>query len=383
MNITREQARRYLLNYHRLTDAFPLSTDQIPQYVRKVGCIQFDPLNVVGRNPDLVMQARCPGYVKGGIDKIIYENRRLFDVWDKNMSICAVEDWPFLTAARKYVLPWYEKFRPAIERIAAHLKTHEYACSSDFPLDEKVAWYWGKQRLAKAALECMCYAGTAVVHHKKGNRRYYCLAENFIPREYYSRENPHLTHEDYCRWQVKRRINAIGLLWNRGGDGWLGTINFKSSDRNLGFRSLLSNKEIREIKIEGLKEPLYAAAENLELLDASKYPPEKSMRILAPLDNLIWERKLTEALFGFHYRWEVYTPPAKRKYGYYVLPLLWGDGFAGRLEMEAGGAVLAVKSLWWENGSTASPSRSRALEACLRRFARYNGCENTQIRTSL
>lgn len=97
---------------------------------------------------------------------------------------------------------------------------NDFACSSDFEFDEKVDWHYGPQRLAKAALECMCYAGLAVVRHKKGTRRYYCLSDKYISEKYFTMPKPNNTDEEYFKWVVLRRINNIGVLWNRHSDAW-------------------------------------------------------------------------------------------------------------------------------------------------------------------
>ena len=381
--LTKKQACQFLVLYHHLTECTALCGDEmILNYIRKVGCIQFDPLDVVGKNADLVLQSRCPHYKRGDIEKLLYQDRALFDVWDKNMSICAVEDWPYFSRNRAYIQPYHLKFKDAIETIITHLRENESACSSDFDMNTKVHWYYGAQRLAKASLECMCYAGTAVVHHKKGTRRYYGLAEKWIPPQLLATEDPNRTDEEYYKWIVLRRINSIGLLWNRGGDAWLGLLDFKSPHRNSGFRDLLQEKRIVEVKVEGLQHPLYLSRENIPLLETvltSPFPTGNT-RILAPLDNLLWDRKLIAELFGFDYKWEVYVPAAKRKYGYYVLPVLCGDQFIGRVEMriDKNSRSLIAESFWWE-GAASPKEHSQNIEQCLHRFAEFNLCGTVHV----
>ncbi len=388
--LTKQQARQYLIRYHHFTHDTQLTgDDDILAYVRKVGCIQYDPLDQVGKNADLVLQSRYPRYQKNDLEKLLYRDKRLFDVWDKNMSICGVEDWPYFSRTRAYIRPWYERFNDAIEMITDYLRKNESACSSDFALDTKVQWYFGRQRLARAALECMCYAGAAVVHHKKGTRRYYCLAEKHIQPHLFAMSDPNPTDEDYYKWLVLRRINSIGLLWNRGGDAWLGTLNFKSANRNQAFTDLLQTEKIVEFKVEGIKHPVYISRENIPLLQSVR---EKTLdeipdatRILAPLDNFLWDRKLIEELFGFEYRWEVYTPAHKRKYGYYVLPVLYNDQFMGRTELRTDktNGTLIVQGFWWEDKFKPSSAHKKSLKACLKRFAKYNRCDDVVMEVKI
>lgn len=198
---TKQEICNYLVAYQHLCDDSILqANDSIVEFIRKVGCIQYDPLDVVGRNADLVLQSRFRSYIKGDIEKYLYSDRVVFDVWDKNMSICAVSDWPYFERFRKRYLKWCDEHKDTIVMITQYLQTNDFACSSEFSFEEKVDWHYGPQRLAKAALECMCYAGVAVVHHKKGTRRYYGLAQNYISEEYYKMLDPNNTDEEYYKW---------------------------------------------------------------------------------------------------------------------------------------------------------------------------------------
>ncbi len=379
----KQQIRNYLVAYHHLSDEWALKNmEDIVAYIGKVGCIQYDPLDVVGKNPDLVLQSRYGSYRKGDIDRYLYSDRTLFDVWDKNMSICATSEWPYFEKHRKQYLKWCHEHKETIDKITGYLRTNDFACSSDFDFEEKVGWHYGPQRLAKAALECMCYAGLAVVHHKKGTRRYYCLADRFVPQQYFTMCNPNKTDEEYFKWVVLRRINSIGALWNKQSDAWLGINGFKSEHRNRAFEALLNTGEISEIKVEGIKDPLYIAAENLERLQETMNIPVKNKyaRMLAPLDNILWDRKLIAALFGFEYKWEVYTPAAERKYGYYVLPVLCDGKFIGRIEMQTDkkSKTLVVKSFWAEDNSRLSTYKRKIIGG-INAFAKYNLCDQVDL----
>lgn len=384
---TKQQICDYLVKYQHLCDEDALEyRDRIVEYIRRVGCIQYDPLDVVGRNPDLVLQSRCSCYQKGDIEKYLYTDRLLFDVWDKNMSICAVSDWAYLERFRKRHVNWCNEHRDAIEKITGYLSINDFACSADFELEERVGWHYGPQRLAKAALECMCYAGLAVVHHKKGARRYYCLSDKYIPQEYLRMDEMNKTDEEYYKWFVLRRINSIGLLWNRQSDAWLGINGLKSEDRNRAFNALLKEGKISEITVEDMKHTLYIATENLELLEISIKKPAKSdyARILAPLDNLLWDRKLIAELFDFEYKWEVYTPIAERKYGYYVLPILCDNKLIARIEMETDkkSKTLKVKKFWPQDGIKISKYKNKIISG-IDRFKLYNLCDKIEICCSI
>ncbi|MFC3745248.1 DNA glycosylase AlkZ-like family protein [Paenibacillus sp. GCM10012306] len=383
LSYSKADIRKYLITYHHLSDDSALqSTSQIAEYIRKVGCIQYDPLDVVGRNPDLTLQSRYATYRKGDIDQYLYTERILFDVWDKNMSICEVNDWPSFQRFRERYLRWCHEHQETIDVITAYLREHGTACSSDFVLEERVDWHYGPQRLAKAALEAMCYAGLAVVHHKKGTRRYYGLADQFIPEPYFSSPAPYTTEEEFYKWFVLRRINSVGLLWNRQSDAWLGINGLKSQHRNEAFQALIDEGSIYEVAVEGIKHPLYLATDHVELLKSSaeRELSGNTARILAPLDNLMWDRKLIQELFGFEYTWEVYVPAPKRKYGYYVLPVLCDQQLIGRIELETdkSSQTLIVKHFWPQSEMNSLDYREQLLTG-LERFKQYNLCSGIEI----
>lgn len=379
----KHQICNFLVAYQHLCDETNLeSTDSIIEYIQKVGCIQYDPLDVVGRNPDLVLQSRCSCYKKGDIERYLYAERVLFDVWDKNMSISAINDWAYFERYRKRYFDWCNEHKETIDEIIKYLRVNDYACSSDFEFEDKVGWHYGPQRLSKAALECMCYAGLAVVHHKKGARRYYCLSDKFVLERYFTMSDPNITDEEYFKWVVLRRINSIGVLWNRPSDAWLGINEFKSEQRNSAFNALLDEGKILEIAVEGIKHKLYIATDNLEVFKTyvNKSISGGYVRILAPLDNMLWDRKLIAELFGFEYKWEVYTPAAERKYGYYVLPVLCGNKFIGRIEMETDkkSRTLIVKKFWSEGEGNISLYRNDIISG-INKFAKYNLCDRVDI----
>ncbi|MBO9609956.1 MAG: winged helix DNA-binding domain-containing protein, partial [Paenibacillaceae bacterium] len=128
-----------------------------------------------------------------------------------------------------------------------------------------------------------------------------------------------------------------------------------------------------------MKDMLYCRAEDLPLIETVLQHPAPKLRceLIAPLDNLLWDRKLINELFGFDYTWEIYTPEIKRKFGYYVLPLLYGDRFIGRAEIiaERKTGTLVVKNIWYENDIKPTQPLRSALNSCIQRFASFNGCK--------
>jgi uncharacterized protein YcaQ len=129
------------------------------------------------------------------------------------------------------------------------------------------------------------------------------------------------------------------------------------------------------LHVEGVKLPLYLRAEDhptlVMVLDND--PPAPRACFLAPLDNLLWDRRLIEALFGFRYTWEVYKPASERQYGYYVLPVLYGDRFIARFEpvRDKASASLLIRNWWWEEGVRQSKRMQAELRRSIQRFMRF------------
>jgi uncharacterized protein YcaQ len=159
---------------------------------------------------------------------------------------------------------------------------------------------------------------------------------------------------------------------------WLGSAGMNSPRRKAAFAALLAEGSILPVAVEGIRDTLYCVASDRELLEAaqSSGPLAPRTELLAPLDNLLWDRRLIAALFGFDYKWEVYTPAEQRKFGHYVLPILSGERFVGRAEIvnDRKAQALLVKGVWLEGGVEHTEAVETALADCWERFARFNGC---------
>ncbi|GIP38996.1 hypothetical protein J31TS4_22760 [Paenibacillus sp. J31TS4] len=346
-------------------------------YIRRVGCIQFDPLNVVGTNPELVLQSRIDGLDQSMLGELLYEDRKLIDYWDKMMSIFLIEDWPYFARSRGRHQAWCTANQASVDPIYAEIEERGVVCSGDLDYGEKVSWAWGPTRLSRAALEGLYHAGHLVIHHKVKTRKYYDLAKRVLPPDLYGLADPFETEEQYHDWHVLRRIGSVGLLWNRPSDAWLGILGMKTRERHAAFARLLAARRITEVRVEGLEHPLYARTEDVPLLERgmTEEPAVRRASILAPLDNLLWDRKLVQELFGFEYRWEVYKPAAERKYGYYVLPVLDGDRLVARFEPvhHKAGKPLTIKQWWWEEGVVVDEGLRERVQQSLERLASFLG----------
>jgi len=246
-----------------------------------------------------------------------------------------------------------------------------------------VDWWWGPTRLVRVALETMYAGGELVIHHRVNTRKVYDLASRHIPAGLYSAPDPHSTDEDYRDWYVLRRIGGLGLLSGRSGDAWLAMFGIKRQERAAALTRLVAEGRATAVGVQGISFPFYVRSADraaLEQTIAAPDPPPQAA-IIAPLDNLLWDRRQVAELFGFAYRWEVYKPVAERRYGYYVLPILYGDRFVARWEpgYDKKARALTIKGWWWEPGVSPTPELQAELRRCFARFRAYLGAGSLRI----
>lgn len=386
--ISKQQARRFLLCHQALWPPQRLiGKEGILHIIRRAGCIQFDPLNIVGHNQELVLQSRIQDFRPRMLTELLYEDRKLLDGWDKNMSIYPVEDWPYFArireADRRSLSARCPQAVSVAPQIIKHIGEHGPISSADLEFDDTVDWPWAPTRLSRAALESMYFWGDLVVHHKIHTRKVYDLTARQIPADICKASDPNQTEAQYHDWYVLRRMGGIGMIGDRAGEAWLGISDMKAPQRAAAFARLLGQNKIFAVRVEDLKLPLYLRAEDKPTLDrilAGEEPPPQAA-ILAPLDNLLWDRRMVKELFDFDYRWEVYKPVVDREFGYYVLPILYGDRIIARFEPGSNkkAGILVIKNWWWEPGVKSTAKLRTALGRCFHKFKDFLGASTIQV----
>ncbi|AKI96766.1 winged helix-turn-helix domain-containing protein [Kosmotoga pacifica] len=388
MQLTKKQARQFILIHQMIMPPRKLmGKEGVLQYIHHAGCIQFDPLNVVGYNPYLVLQSRIENFKSEYLQELLYSDRKLLDGWDKNMSIYSIEDWPYFSRYREEAYQRYgdgsSPINKILPKVREALNRNGPLSSIDLNFDTMVDWSWAPTRAARAALESMYYWGELIIHHKVGTRKVYDFTKKHLPSELLSLPDPNTTMEQYFEWHVKRRIKAVGLLWGRPSDAWLGIRWMKSNECIEALSRLEKKGEVLRIEVEDIKYPFYILKEEApllhEVLNGVDVEPQASF--IAPLDNLLWDRKLIKEIFGFEYVWEVYKPVSERKYGYYVLPVLYGDRFVARFEPKFDKKIgkLNIINWWWEPDMIVSKEMEKALIQCFKQFLEYLGATGVQF----
>ena len=391
VTMTQDQARRFILSKQGLLGKYRFAGKPgAYQYIRQAGCIQYDPVDVCGKNAELTLQSRVRGFTKKMLADLLYKDRLLVDYTDKELSIWPREDWPFFSSYRDRSKMHGAGF-PGIpeleEQAIAYIRKHGPVSSDTLPIQGKVFWHssmhwsgnWhGASPAARSVLEQLYTDGVLLIHHKSGSRKFYDLADRYFSRDLLDEKSPCPDELSFHAWRIRRRVGAVGLLWNRRSDAFLG-IDMNTEQRDAAFEKLEAEGLIQKAAVEGIRFPVYFLTEDLPLVDAvlsDNIDLTQRLEFLAPLDPMLWDRKLVEAIWDYQYSWEIYTPADKRKYGYYVLPMLYGEKMAGRMEAAADrkAETLVVKNIWYEPGIRQTKKLNAAVDAAIGRLAKFNDC---------
>ncbi len=396
ITITKQQAARFILAVQGLIGSYRFAGKTgAYDYVRRAGCIQFDPVDVCGKNAELTLQSRVKGFTKPMLGELLYEDRKLVDYVDKELSIWPTEDWPYFAHFRergRQLGDTFEGLQELKREALSYIRENGPVCSDTLPIEGEIYWHssmhwsgnWHKKSpAARSVLEQLYTVGELVIHHKNGSRKYYDLAERYLPAGILKADDPCKDEFERISWRVLRRIGAVGLLWDKSSPAFLG-IDLKADMRKQVLAKLLADNKITAAAVEGIKVPFYYRTEDEELMREildGRADLKPRMSFIAPLDPLMWDKALILALWGFTYSWEIYTPAVKRKYGYYTLPIIYGNRFVGRIEAvpDRKEGILRVKGLWWEQGVRQTKALRSALERTLRDFAGFNDCRAVDL----
>jgi uncharacterized protein len=359
MDVAADAARRFLVTRQMLAPARSVEggSDGVLEIVRRLGSIQFDPLSVAGRNHDLVLHARVAGYDPAWCDAL-YERRVLFEAYNKGLSLVPTSDFPWFRAtlsvsSRRILAEHADVAEQVLERVRAEGPLS--ALDFERRRGSAVDWFGAPTNVVRAVLEAYAATGVLGLARRDGNRRYYDLIERLLPPDIVAREVP---LREQLRHKLLSRYRAHGLL-GIGGADIFGGIGVAKPDperpehpgRTALREELVEEGELVPVSVEGVRGKRFVLREEVALLNAPPEPP-LSVAFLPPFDPVVWDRGLLGSLFGFDYVWELFVPPAKRRWGWYVLPILFRDRLVGRIEprIDRKNGSVGVLNLWWEDG---------------------------------
>ncbi|HRE81978.1 MAG TPA: crosslink repair DNA glycosylase YcaQ family protein [Opitutaceae bacterium] len=354
LSLTVSEARRFHLRRVGLHQPFL----NLGEALTHLGFVQIDPINVCGRMHDLILRNRINGYREGDLMRHLHgegtgfppEKRTALEHHLPTTGILvafALDAWPHLQASMELRArragAWSGRLTPRERELARHI-LQEIAqrgpLSSDAIDDDRTARrVWGQATLAKATLQKLFFHGRVLISGRKAQRRVYDLPERVLPETLLRLPRP--SAEDTARWWVLQLLRQRRLA------------RLKREDLRL------VEDQVQAVTV-GESPLLYCLREDLGNLDEARYEEKLDdapiAKLLAPLDPLIYDRTVTAGLWNFDYTWEVYVPAAKRKRGYYALPLLSGTEVVGyadlRADREAGHLTVVSRSVKKGHSST-------------------------------
>jgi uncharacterized protein len=405
MEITRETARRFLLAKQGLWPApynLPLPPDYDPltatlRAVTALGIVQVDTISVVARNHDLALFSRVPGYRPDHLDHWLYgAERRLFESLYP-LYIQPLADYRLLRQPGREpsvkARQWEAEQTSLIALVLGEIERCGPMSSRDFEDRPIVPGGWNVVKDVTNALWHLWYHNQIMTAYRRSAVRYYDLSERVLPA--WVDTGPVSANEAECYWAV-RTLKVLNLATAAQ---WSARFKFfytwgapSSKQRQMLLQELQDFTTFSPISIAGLKDGYFVLTKDLPLLEqvaamSDDTPAPLGVSFIAPLDSLMWDRRRIEELFDFEYFWEVYTPAAKRRWGYYVLPILYGSQLVGRLDAKAErkGRRLLVHTLALEPAHQRLANDAdfqHALAAALHRFMRFNGATHLQISSS-
>jgi len=374
-----------LLAGGKIGGAAAAAADGVMKVFDRLKCIQFDPLSIAGRNHDIALHARVRGYTPAVCDRLLYTERRLLDAWDKKMCVIRAVD-----------LPWYRPFHeeiksrlaasdgpvyPLLERVRAHIGAHGPTTAKMLDISGEAEWgfgigNWGSPNPGRVVLEAMLAWGELVVANKDSGRKAYDFTEKLLSQAITKMADPYGSYDEYAEWRVSRRVSSVGIIRKGQSSAWAFAAILTPEDRVSAIARLLRSGRLLPARIDNLKSEFLVCAESYERYLDEGYRADDELRFIAPLDNLLWDKSLIRTLFDFDYHWEVYDPPQKRKFGYYVIPILYGDEFVGRIEpvFKKGDEAMRVEGFWWNADAPSTRNVTQgAVRNALEDYARFLG----------
>jgi uncharacterized protein YcaQ len=397
--ISQQTARRFVLGKQGLWPGRRWKGKQgTAAAIRTCEAVQLDPLNVIARSQDITLHSRVIDYKPEYLYKVAYEDREFFDYggWLAMYPMSELPYWRVHMQQRAhekriegYVLSHQELF----EQVRAELRARGPLGNRDFEGNRIGDWNYRGRKDTSLALYDMWLSGELMMHHREGFDRVYDFRENIAPKEY----DYAVTEKEAEEFFVRKTVAFWGLKRE--------SMN-RSPELNNYMRRDYSPKEVRriieehkasgafvQVQIEGGRETYLALGEDVPILDAlerGRFPkgwkPKETTTLeevtfLAPLD-IVSARGRAKKLFDFEYTWEVYTPAPKRRWGYYVLPILYGDDLVARLDpkLDRSTMTLEIKGFWHEDDAPLKDAAFvEALAKGLIRFAEFLNAQRVSL----
>lgn len=384
--ISADAARRIVLHLQGLAESprQRLTGAALLELIERLGFVQVDSINMVERAHQMILHSRRHSFRPRHLQRLLERERHLFEHWTHDASIIPARFYPYwrhrFEREAERLWPRFHKrhggdFQATLDEVLAHVRENGPVLARDLSDDEdRPRTGWWDWHGGKTALEYLWRTGQLAVARRQGFQKVYDLSERVVHPELIDSRPEHQEFVDWACGEALQRLcfgtpGELAGFWNL-----VTTEEAKAwCEANLGGRVVVA--EVGGVDGAAPRR-LFASADWRAMLEAARTPPGR-MRVLNPFDPVLRDRQRLERLFGFDYRIEVFVPAEKRRYGYYVFPLLERDRLVGRIDMKAdrGQGVLKVDALWLEPRYAPTPARMDRLEAALGEVRDFAGME--------
>ncbi|HJV38723.1 MAG TPA: crosslink repair DNA glycosylase YcaQ family protein [Geothrix sp.] len=385
--LSADRAARLFLGAQGLLDdpARRATVPSLQALIEKLGFVQMDTINVVARAHDLTLFSRLDGYRPEQLKKLLEDRRSLFEGFTHDASAIPTAwfgHWkPRFARDRERIHAhawWQHHFRGTDgARVVGDVKTRIERegplKSSDFEHPEKRGPWWG-WKPQKAALDFLWRSGELMIPRREGFQKLYDLTERVLPDHH---ALPCPDPEAHVEWACTSAAERLVIFTPKElAEFW---ASIEAAEAKAWCDRAAKAGRIVPVAVEGADgeaRPAFALTDWEKRLAKLPEPPERT-RLLCPFDPILRDRTRALRRFGFDYRFEAFVPEPKRQYGYFVLPILEGERFVGRLDpkLHRDRGLLEVRGLWWEPGIKATKARKRGLDDALERLATFVGAE--------
>lgn len=386
-------ARRLFITRQRLAgERLPATAQGILSLFEDLGCVQIDPIRAVERTQLLVLWSRLGSYDPAALGRLLWQERHLFEYWAHAASIVMTKDYPIFRVHMNHRRDavqgrwarrrreWMAENRALRSYILEELTARGPLESRDFDDLSREAYRspgWNDGQSVRQMLDYLWSEGQIMVSRRRGVTKLWDLSGRCLPE---------WTPTDSLEWPevvaaaTQRSLRALGVATSTHISQHFTRGHYPGLDDILG--RLETSGQVVEVRIaddgHSWPGPWYVHAADLALVDAlesGRWLPHTTL--LSPFDNLICDRARTEQLFGYNYRVEIYVPAAKRRYGYYVMPILHGDRLIGRIDpkMDRKTRRLKVNAVYAEPDAPASLETGQAIAEAIEGLARFLGAE--------
>jgi hypothetical protein len=364
------------------------------QAIREMGMVQVDPLVVIARNHDLKLYSRVQSYMPAHLNELLYTDRQFFD-YGNWLMIYPMEELPYwrLHMKRNSSEPRWRTFAeqnlPLLEEVRAELRARGALGHRDIEGHARVESYRARKDTG-LALYYLWIAGELMTHGRRNFDRLYDFTEKIVPAI------PTISDDEAEHYFLRKTIQTAGmttLSYWRSITNYFIRRTMSAAAAKTRLTELVSEGTVTPVQIEGERDLHYLFTADmplLEALQAGEIPAAwkpldtdtmQEVNFLAPLDPVSARGRATK-LFDFEYKWEVYTPAEKRRWGYYVLPILYKDALVGRLDpkLDRPTKTMLIKNFLLENPELATETEfAHALAAGLARFTRFHEVEQIDL----